>query len=375
MMKFSQLFYQYLTERGLDRFSLKELSAFETYLMELPDSPFKARYEEERAKRAAMEEILKDENLNRGEKREKMADLILDDPENIDYRIGDFLLTSDFIRAEEFYSRKVKEMLEGEFAGLDGFFGSFVFSRRILDLGHLLFLNLIEKKDFRSVEAFGKALVILDAYDRHRIVGHLAFLYLSSGRTDDLMQLYLKIPILSEEVHLAVFLSYLSEGNRAYAFQMNEILQKENPYLVWLLLSPDASTNLSESDGLLDEAKKIIEKLNLWFPENERSRRIRNAGEVEEFLFANLNRFEYDLIRMIGQNRGIPRGKLYNRAIGPLFEKTRNALKATEKFDECIDKLEKEFYIKSGKEEIFLTPLGEMVFGFDDAKKANPAYS
>lgn len=376
MVKFSDLFYRYLTERGIERFTLKELHAFEKNLMELPDSPFLARYEEERAKRIATENILNDRRLSREEKKERIAERIFDDPENVDYRIADFTLTSDFARAEEFYSRKVKEMLEGEFAGLDGFFGSFVFSKRILDLGYLLFLHLVEKKDIRSAEAFGKAMVILDAFDHHRVVGHLAFLYLSSNRNDDLMQLYMKIPFLSKEVHLAVFLSYLSEGNRTYAFQMNQILQKENPYLVWLILAPELSAPFSgRAEFLLSEAKEIVGKLNLWLPERDRADRFGKTEDKGEFLIANLSPFEAHLIGLIGLNHCIRRGELYNRTVGFLFEKTRDALKATEKFDECIDKLEKEFYIKIEREEILLTALGEMAFAFGDAKKTIPVYS
>lgn len=368
MHKYSELFYQYLHDQNKENFTYEDIYRFNDYLINNFED-VKNLVEEDRINREYISKITEDSTLI-DEKIKTLNDLILENPKDPNFQIGRLFFTKDVNEASLFFYERIDEMLNGEFKNLTGFFGDFILTRRIMELGTLIFYQYVINKEYRLAEKIAKTLLILNQNDRYSISSSLMYVYLTLEKYEEIIKFYMRIMIVDFEVNLAMLIAYLKLGKYDFAESINEELMKENPYLVlsfFHMLEGIEDKNIDIDDKLLKVADSVMTKLDYFISPKERLELIQSIdshriAELLEPYFA-LDEDEEMILSIIKkeENRIIFRKDLYNKIVDYFFDKIQDALETSKYIDQIIDKLVKSHYLIVDGDKLVLTVLGKTV--------------
>lgn len=284
MIKYSELFYKFLSQKGIEDFSLKEIEEFNNYLPSLKE--VEERVIEDKSNSTVCEEILCS-NISKEEKLEKLEELIERFPHDVNFQLSYFLLSRNTNRAALYFYNEVEEMYNGEYVNLIGFFYDFFGTKKIMELGSYIMCQYFLDKEYSLAEKIGTTLLLLNTNDTLETSSTLAYIYLIQEKYDDLVNLYMRFKNPKIEVVFALFIAYLKLGKIDFASTMCEIVHELNPFVImgfFALIDFDYEKfELVETfeKGSFEEAKVIIYKLNIYFSIEERLHIITSLDQDE----------------------------------------------------------------------------------------------
>lgn len=353
MIKFSKKFKEFLNEKSIKEFSYNDIENFNQFLLN-NDHEVKFRVEENLKHEEEVNNILLS-NLNYNEKYKRLLELSENNPHDINYQRGLFMLTKDLESAIKFFYEEISYMYNGEFENLIGFFSNFVLTEEIVDFGMNILFEAKIKGDYQTSEKICKTIIVLNQNDKYHVGNELLMIYFVLGKYNELIDLYMKIKSPSIDQHLIVFLMYLKNHQIDYALSLLEIINKENQYLIPCVFSLLPESFLKEDK--YQKSLEIIKNLDWYISLEDRMNLISSLSneEIEDLFFSyfNLNIDEISLIKIIEENNSkIVKDQLINDYKDE-FKDDISLL---------IDKLVRKEYLIEKEQNIFISSLGKMCY-------------